>query len=172
MELGHSQGTVTVARSSRFSATTGLTVNSHAPPTADLFAHANIHVRQRVSVFSHHLFSFQVHMDMKGSFWTSRGKWMFGRCISQFSGSSPVRIQGRAYGHVFAKVVMVIMWVFWLEIHRRCYLSKTIWTTDRKNCFRVNSKIVMRALLVWEGDLSSAKRCLFRWSFKSDIPRR
>ena len=105
MELGHSQGTVTVARSSRFSATTGLTVNSHAPPTADLFAHANIHVRQRVSVFPHHLFSFQVHMDMKGSFWTSRGKWMFGRCISQFSGSSPVRIQGRAYGHVFAKVV-------------------------------------------------------------------
>jgi len=44
-------------------------------------------------------------MDMKGSFWTSRGKWMFGRCIPQFSGSSPVRIQGRAYGHVFAKVV-------------------------------------------------------------------
>jgi hypothetical protein len=89
MELGHSQGTVTVARSSRFSATAGLTVNSHAPPTADLFAHANLHV----------------HMDMKGSFWTSRGKWMFGRCIPQFSGSSPVRIQGRAYGHVFAKVV-------------------------------------------------------------------
>ena len=46
MELGHSQGTVTVARSSRFSATAGLTVNSHAPPTADLFAHANLHVRQ------------------------------------------------------------------------------------------------------------------------------
>ena len=105
MELGHSQGTVTVARSSRFSATAGLTVNSHAPPTADLFAHANLHVR----IFSFRRktlpFFVQVHMDMKGSFWTSRGKWMFGRCIPQFSGSSPVRIQGRAYGHVFAKVV-------------------------------------------------------------------
>ena len=42
VHLGHSRSTATVARSSRFSTTAGLTINSHAPPTADLFAHANL----------------------------------------------------------------------------------------------------------------------------------
>ena len=90
VHIGRSHGSVTVARSSRFSATAGLTLNSHAPPTSDLFAHANLHV----------------HMDLSGSFRSSVGKHMFGQCITKLSGASPMRVRGSAYGHAYAKVVV------------------------------------------------------------------
>lgn len=42
---------------------------------------------------------------MSSSFWTSRGKEVFGRCMSHLSASSPVRVHATAYGHMFARVV-------------------------------------------------------------------
>jgi len=90
VHLGHSRSTATVARTSRFSTTAGLTINSHAPPTADLFAHANL----------------LVNMDIVGSFRTSIGRRLFGQCINKFSGSFPMKARGKATGHAFAKVLV------------------------------------------------------------------
>ena len=49
---------------------------------------------------------FQVNMDMVGSFRTSIGRRLFGRCVNKFSGSFPMKARGKATGHAFAKVLV------------------------------------------------------------------
>ena len=89
--LLHSARTAaTVTRSSRLTATAGLTAQSHGPPSLDLLATARLYTRMRVT----------------GGLTAKFGARLFGRCVQKFSGHSPLEAAGRAM--VTARVRVVV----------------------------------------------------------------
>jgi len=124
IHIGRSFASVVVNRNSRFSATTGVSVHSHAPPTLDLFGFSRIYA----------------NVDISGSVNAKIGHEMFGKCLPKLSGASPLRIKGNAMGNAFAKVIVKNV---------RLETRKTLFSPILSNVFRDINLGVKRPHLVF-----------------------
>ena len=123
--IGRSFAKVIVNRNSRFSATTGPSIHSHAPPTLDLFGFARLYV----------------NIDISGQLSAKIGHEVFGKCLPKFSGDSPLRIKGNAMGNAFAKVIVKNV---------RLETRKTVYNPILGNVFRDIQLGVQRPHLIFK----------------------